>query len=319
MFKIDPKDPLKLTLVGKPVDTLGDFPNSIAASAELRLACVSNSGTRSGIACFRITNSGLKPLDKTQRPLTLNPVQKTPPIGPFNTVSQTFFSADLSALLTTVKGDPTAKPPTTGYFSYFPIKDGLVSRTETRSSPNGTAVLFGSVALRDGRVFTTDASFGAALLSVNPHTHVATDVNKYVVPNNGATCWIAQSPLTGDVYTTDDGVNQIVRLDARTGNHIATTLLKNGNNAMIEIQAAGSLLYAVTHGNATVKPNVIVMSAAVGHDAAVQELQTYFPTPGKLDINVEGLALLLRDECDEGRWAPHWKGVNGGWGAWWGH
>lgn len=36
-FEIDAFDPLKLTMVGQPVDTMGDFPNSIGLSPKLQL------------------------------------------------------------------------------------------------------------------------------------------------------------------------------------------------------------------------------------------------------------------------------------------
>lgn len=36
-FAIDESDPLKLTMVGQPVDTMGDFPNSIGLSSRLQL------------------------------------------------------------------------------------------------------------------------------------------------------------------------------------------------------------------------------------------------------------------------------------------
>lgn len=37
MFEIDEHDPTKLTMVGQPVDSMGDFPNSIALSSKLGL------------------------------------------------------------------------------------------------------------------------------------------------------------------------------------------------------------------------------------------------------------------------------------------
>jgi hypothetical protein len=36
MLAINERDPLKLTLVGEPVDTLGDFPTTIAVSEKLK-------------------------------------------------------------------------------------------------------------------------------------------------------------------------------------------------------------------------------------------------------------------------------------------
>lgn len=39
-FSIDCKDPTKLTMVGAPAPSIGDFPNSIAASAKLKIGIV---------------------------------------------------------------------------------------------------------------------------------------------------------------------------------------------------------------------------------------------------------------------------------------
>ena len=36
MLKIDPIDPLKLTLVGLPVDSMGEFPTSVTYSSKLK-------------------------------------------------------------------------------------------------------------------------------------------------------------------------------------------------------------------------------------------------------------------------------------------
>jgi hypothetical protein len=141
MFTISAADPTNLTMVGQPADTLGEFPMSVTISTELSQACVANSGSKAGIACFSVCKTkGLTPLDSTLRPINLN--QSTPPIGPTNTISQTFFNSDSTALITTVKGDPAVN--NTGFLSVFPIENGRVSRNETRSSPNGTAVLFGT-------------------------------------------------------------------------------------------------------------------------------------------------------------------------------
>jgi hypothetical protein len=162
MFSIDPKKPTNLKIVGQPVSSLGDFPVSVTISTALKQACVANSGTRAGIACFSMSATGLTPLDTTLRTFDLN--QTTPPTGPFTTASHVFFNADSSALVTTVKGNPTMN--STGFLSVFPVVNSRVSTQETRSSPAGTAVLFGAALLpNSSEIFVTDASFGSATLS----------------------------------------------------------------------------------------------------------------------------------------------------------
>jgi hypothetical protein len=189
MFNIDPVDPTKLTMVGQPVDTLGEFPMSVAISMRLSQACVANSGAKAGIACFSMCSTkGLSPLDTSLRAFAIN--QTTPPSGPFNTVSQTLFNADSSALMTTVKGDPTVN--NTGFLSIFPVINNTVSTTDIRSSPAGTAVLFGTALIpsSSSSLFVTDASFGAATLSLSPN-NTATVSASTKIADQKATCWAA--------------------------------------------------------------------------------------------------------------------------------
>lgn len=160
---INPQSPTHLAMVGRPVSTNGDFPVTIAVSAKKNLACVGNTGKKAGISCTTFSlKTGLAPMD-TLRPFALN--QSNPPTGPLNTVADTFFNTAQTALLTTVKGDPTVN--NTGFVSSFPVlADGTVSTKDTHSSPGDTAVLFGTVNIpgTDG-LLATDASFGVAILS----------------------------------------------------------------------------------------------------------------------------------------------------------
>jgi hypothetical protein len=235
-----------------------------------------------------VTPQGLVPLDHALRPLPLDPTQATPPNGPFNTVSQIFFNVDGTALWATVKGDPTNKSMNNaGYFASFPVVNGAVSHQLTQSSPAGTEVLFGSVPLAGNKVFTTDASFGVAVLQVSS-SGKATTLHEYQIPNNGATCWATLSPATGLAYITDDAVNQVVAFDPFTAAPKATTMLMNGNPSMIEIVTWGKWLYALTHGNSTVPPAVIVMETN-GPSGAITVLQNF--RPKSVNINVEGMAV----------------------------
>lgn len=81
MFNIDPLNPTNLTLVGKPVDTMGEFPMSVTFSQRLGAACVLNGGQKNGIACFTACpQTGLTPMDQQIRPL--DEQLTTPPTGP---------------------------------------------------------------------------------------------------------------------------------------------------------------------------------------------------------------------------------------------
>ena len=113
MFTIDKNDPTKLQMVGKAVSSGGDFPVTLAVSAKHSLVCAGNTGAKAGVSCATFCEAtGLGAFDKL-RPFELN--QKTPPTGPLNTVSDAFFNEDETAVLTTVKGDPTVN--NTGFLS----------------------------------------------------------------------------------------------------------------------------------------------------------------------------------------------------------
>jgi hypothetical protein len=53
MFQISPNDPTKLKQLGTPLSSNGEFPNSVAASHDLKIVCVSNSGAKAGVACAK--------------------------------------------------------------------------------------------------------------------------------------------------------------------------------------------------------------------------------------------------------------------------
>ncbi|KAG9228045.1 hypothetical protein BJ875DRAFT_272675 [Amylocarpus encephaloides] len=286
MFLIDHQDPTKLRMVGKPADTLGEFPVSVTISSKLSMACVANSGAKAGIACFSMSKAGLKPLDKTLRPFELN--QSTPPVGPTNTVSQTFFNADSTALLTTVKGDPMKN--NTGFLSSFPVEDGCVSMTGTRSSPNGTAVLFGSTTLPGTNdIFVTDASFGAATLSLTSKNIGAIKASTKI-EGQVATCWATFSSATKTAFVTDVGTNILNEIDVSTGALVKGLDANNGNMGMIDLQAKGNFIYALAPGNMS-KVAVFDVSGGQGSVKAVQNFQPKGMGMG-IGGSAQGIALL---------------------------
>ena len=64
MFEADAKDPTKLTMVGQPADTLGEFPNTMAVSTKNSMVCVANSGARAGVACAKMdAKTGIGKMD----------------------------------------------------------------------------------------------------------------------------------------------------------------------------------------------------------------------------------------------------------------
>jgi hypothetical protein len=247
-------------MVGAPVSTLGEFPMSVTLSTTLQQACVANSGAKAGIACFSMTATGLKPLDAALRPFNLG--QTTPPKGPLNTVSQTFFNADSTALLTTVKGDPTVNK--TGFLSVFPVVNGQVSTQDIQSSPAGTAVLFGTALIPySNNIFVTDASFGSATLSLSA-ANIATVSASTKIADQKATCWAAISDVTNSAFVTDVAVNHLVEVDTTTGAIIKELNSTNGNPGLIDLVTKGNFIYALSPGNNATKAAVTVFDISGG-------------------------------------------------------
>lgn len=256
LFSIAETDATLLTPIGAPVDTGGEFPVSVALDAERRLACVANTGARAGVACFHVSpTTGLTPLSANGEMIVQFEElrQSTPPKGPLNTVSHTLFSEDGSALITTVKGDPSVNK--TGFVSILEIEDGCPATQDRRYEPKGTAVLFGSAVIpgEEGELFATDASFGAVTLSLPTSAKGEGEVKvlaKTTIAGQLATCWAAISPLTHTAFVTDVGVNRLVEIDPATGAIKQSVKLPNGNPGMIDLVASkAGMVYALAPGN----------------------------------------------------------------------
>ncbi|KAK4451047.1 hypothetical protein QBC34DRAFT_378877 [Podospora aff. communis PSN243] len=271
MLSIDPSNPTLLTALGDPLPIPGDFPNTVAASSKHNLICVGTTGIRAGISCtsFSPTRGLLRPFD-TPRPLGLN--QTTPPVGPTNTLSHVFFSADESALFATVKGDPaTNKTGSFSSFSVLPSKScnnapASVSTQEIKSIPSGTAVLFGSRPIpgSTNRVFATDASFGAVVLDVDASTGEATARARGEVAGQVATCWVAISEMTGTAFVTDVGVNRVVEMGLEDARVLGVVDMQGGGLdraglGLIDLVAEGGFVYALAPGDGSVEAAVAVV------------------------------------------------------------
>ncbi|OAP57983.1 hypothetical protein AYL99_07073 [Fonsecaea erecta] len=294
MLSIDPQDPTKLTLIGAPVSLPGQFPNTVAASASNRLVCVGTTGVTNGVSCSSFSEKGLGPMDGLR---SFDLVQTTPPMGPTNSVSQVFFSEDESRLFATVKGNPAIN--TTGFFSVFPVQGGgwhgkpSLSTTDTRSSPAGTAVLFGSeVIAGTSKVFVTDASFGGAVISVDLTTNTASTVAKQVIAGQSATCWATISPVTGTAFVADVGVNRLVEMSLSDASIISILdLSANGDPGLIDMKAAGNFIYALAPGNGTTPPAVTVLDVSGGPGSAKQVQHFQLASMG-VDKQAQGMAVF---------------------------
>ncbi|KAK3330574.1 hypothetical protein B0H66DRAFT_68206 [Apodospora peruviana] len=290
MLAINPADPLKLRMVGDPVVIPGEFPNTVAASEKLGLVCVGLTGKKAGVSCASFSSeAGVGEMDEL-RGFELN--QSTPPVGPTNTVSHVFFSSDETQLLATVKGDPAKN--NTGFIAAYAVEQKTggrnfkrtnnnetsaggekgaaaaaaavsVSRDNVRSSPEGTAVLFGSVAIPGASaVLVTDASFGVAILNIDGTTGKAETVAKVALADQKATCWSAISPATGTAFVTDVGINRLVEVGRNGGGELAVLnevdMSVTGDPGVIDLRAGGELVYALSPGNGTTQAAVSVVN-----------------------------------------------------------
>ncbi|KDN65785.1 hypothetical protein CSUB01_10574 [Colletotrichum sublineola] len=287
MFAIDEADPTKLTMVGKPVAVPAEFPNTVAASDKNKLVCVGSSGAVSGISCASFSGAGIAAMDKL-RPIELN--QTTPPAGPTNTISQAFFSNDENTLFTTVKGDPTKN--NTGFLAAYKVQAAKgcksVSQDDVRSSPDGTAVLFGSSTIPNSNdLFVTDASFGAAVLSLDGGNNAAVK-GKAAVDGQRATCWATVSSATNSAFVTDVGSNRLVEMSLKNASIMnIVDLSANGDPGLTDLKAAGKFVYALSPGNGTTPAAITVVDAAAKKQVQHFELDKF--GVGK---NAQGMAVL---------------------------
>lgn len=278
MFSISESDPTHLTLIGEPASIPGEFPNTVAASAKHNLVCVGTTGALAGVSCGTFdAKTGLGAMDDL-RPFEIN--QSTPPVGPTNTVSHVFFSEDQSVLYTTVKGDPTVN--NTGFLSAFSVEKGkkaAVSRNDVRSSPAGTAVLFGSAVIpKTGNIFATDASLGGAIISVDDATLTASTASLGPVDGQVATCWVTISPVTRTAFVTDIGSSRLVEMSVEDASILGELDLSAApSSGYTDLSAAGGYVYILAPGRADdgSVPLVLVIdvSGGMGQAELMQEFE----------------------------------------------
>ncbi|KAK1750222.1 WD40/YVTN repeat-like-containing domain protein [Echria macrotheca] len=283
-----------------PLPAGASFPVTVAASARHRLVCVGTSGGTGGVTCAPFTpGTGISSVGfDALRPFDLQ--QSTPPVGPTNTVSHVLFNADESLLLATVKGNPATNK--TGFLASFPIAASqgqksimMVAQSGTKTTPPNTAVLFGSAPIpHSDSVLVTDASFGAAVLSIDHTTTtglVVAEKSRAVIAGQKATCWAAISPATGTGFVTDVARNLLVEIGLTDG--AQTGVLgeidlspATSDPGLIDLAAAGTLVYALSPGNGTVGAAISVV------DVKMRKLVQHVELAGVgANGNAMGLAL----------------------------
>ncbi|OZJ03729.1 hypothetical protein BZG36_04158, partial [Bifiguratus adelaidae] len=273
-FLIDPFEPTKLTLVGKPADTRGEFPLSVAYSHKLNIVN---------------PRTGLSYVGGYERPFGLN--QTTPPMGPPGTVSDVFFAKDSSAVLVTAKGN--GKAGSTGSVWAYGISEEnghpTIKRDAVVSYPKGTALLFGSVVISEDEIVSTDPAYGAAILSYNRETYIASTKSLVKVRKQGAICWNAYSRKTGNVYTLDPATGTVTELS--TNGNILRSLSYNTTAAgILDGKVGGDYLYIVDPFKATGVTQIVVIDVS---SEELQNVQIYtVPQASGAGIFSTGLAVF---------------------------
>lgn len=280
MFNIDKNDPTKMSYVGNPVKVDGDFPNTVTASKKHRIVCVGMTGATAGVQCAHFTRkAGIGKFDALRK---FDLKQSNPPVGPTNTVSQVFFSDDEKHLFVTVKGTPSGANKTTGFLDAFEVQQykrrrdldarktrvryvTKVADQEIKSEIKDTAVLFGAVPIPGtSDILSTDASFGAAILSTDGSGKGSLKT-KVTIDKQNATCWTAISPVTKTAFVTDINSPRIVEINTTDGKIVGEIdVSKTGAAGMIDLQASGKFLYALAPGQDKKPSQVIVVDVSEG-------------------------------------------------------
>lgn len=212
MFFIDKYNPSKPCLIGRPIDTLGEFPVAVAYASHIKTACVINGGAVAGVSCYSTDHvKGLKPLGGL-RPIALN--QTTPPIGPPGTVSDLVFNPSFTALIAVIKGN--GKDP--GFIYAYPVKhDGSISTTPIISRPAELLVDFSISFLGDdSRAIITDPAYGASIVHISEDFKFSV-ATKIPIAGEAAVCWSVYSQRFNTIYVFDVGVPNITLIDPWTG------------------------------------------------------------------------------------------------------
>ena len=217
MFRINAQLPTAIKPVGQPVDTLGEFPMSVAYSSKLKTACVVNGGAKAGVSCFTADHAkGLTPIGPLRPFRAYN--QTTPPSGPPLTTSDIEFNPSSTAVFVTVKGDGMATPPKQGYIYAWPVQKGTVSMKPAISRPPGLLVDFSIDFLGcDTSALITDPAFGASIVSITYPSLEVTEARHVSVSNQAAICWGAYSRRFNSAYLIDAGNPNITSLDPVSG------------------------------------------------------------------------------------------------------
>lgn len=218
---------MSLKMIGKPINTGGEFPVSVDASPKTGDVCVLNGGKVNGLQCFKVDPT--RGMQSHGRFYSFGLNQTTPPSGPNGAVSHVLFSADGSKLRATVKGIP---PSIIGFIATWNVAhDGTLSSSFTKTyppsgeglAPFGMANIVGA----SDAVMATDPALG---LTVYDFAKAKTTYAPLTIDGQLATCWVEYSKATSSYWLSDVGSNKIyeVSVEKKT---LKPTLLNTFNLA----------------------------------------------------------------------------------------
>ncbi|KAJ6622652.1 hypothetical protein B0H10DRAFT_2214281 [Mycena sp. CBHHK59/15] len=289
VFAIDRSNPASLSLIGKPVSSNGEFPNSLVINNDGSRVCVVNGGKVNGVSCYTFdARKGLTPLKNTVRSLKLN--QTTPATGPPNTPSQIIFSPDETQLIVSVKS---------AYLAIWDIaKDGSLS-TDFKTVAGG--VLPFSLIFKPGTnlLVASDPGIGYDIFDLT--TESRAKAIQGPIPGQRAVCWSTYSTQSGNFYMIDVGSSTFTEVhvpsllnstivkqyNLGTDGPIDTAVAKIGRNDFMYVLAANATGLTVVSVNGPGKAQVIQRVDIAG-PAKAAKLPLH-------NTNLQGMGTYLRD------------------------
>jgi len=302
LFSIDAEDPTKLTHVGKPVNSGGEFPNSVVINSKGTTVCVLNGGAVNGVNCFTVHPVlGLVPKPNTQR--FLNVTQTTPPTGPLGSLSTIVFSPDEKKLLVAVKGlDAT----TNGFVAAWSIaSDGSLSKDHVKSFPDDAGrVPFTLVNIPGTNAYVSaDPTVGFITWDFGNSTSLSATGVSTTVPNQILACWTAYSSKSGNFYIIDPIASTIseVHFDAKLNPTIVKQYPQIPNSATLDsfVSIVGNHAYLYVLQPLTTSVTVLSVDRP-GSASHVQTFNLTSPLKGAglstwNNLNFQGMATFIRD------------------------
>lgn len=209
-------------------------------------ACVLCGGAKAGVTCFKVD-----PMHGLMHPQVLgfDPAfnETTPPNGPPNTASQIIFKPDSSALVALTKGNPGAMPAQPGDIMIWPVENGAIAQKPTINHVKDILLEFGSVWVDDDRLFITDPSFGAAIVTITGTS--VSETAHITIADQSAICWSTYDEQTGNAYAIDAGKNMITVVDAKSGQKTGTIMVSLSETAqmpgLFDSVIAGGKMYSL--------------------------------------------------------------------------